>query len=104
MTNPQELIERRTLLANALTMAGTTFFGAASCSPAESAKVIETRADPRLALYHIPPEDAPHERTFMQWPVSLNVYDRASLAAVQANIASIANAIPSSGQNPKIFG
>ena len=43
--------------------------------------------------YHMPPEDAPHERTFMQWPVSLDVYDRRSLVGVQGKIALIANTI-----------
>lgn len=43
--------------------------------------------------YEMPPETAPHERCFMQWPVNLQVYDRASLTRVQAAIARIANTI-----------
>ncbi len=43
---------------------------------------------------HVPPEEAPHERTFMQWPVSRKVYgDQAFLRAVQETIANIANTI-----------
>ncbi len=43
--------------------------------------------------YEMPLESAPHERTIMQWPVSLKVYDRPSLARVQASVALIANTI-----------
>ena len=53
----------------------------------------ETRQVDVLRSYEMPIESEPHERTFMQWPVSLEVYDRASLAAVQASIADIANTI-----------
>ncbi len=52
-----------------------------------------TEGDPRLAGYHMPLESDPHARTIMQWPVSLDVYDPQSLAAVQAKIALIANTI-----------
>jgi agmatine deiminase len=43
--------------------------------------------------YEMPLEAARHERTFMQWPVSLDVYDAASLRSVQGSIALIANSI-----------
>jgi agmatine deiminase len=43
--------------------------------------------------YEMPLESAPHERTFMQWPVSVDVYGRALLDRVQASIALIANSI-----------
>ena len=43
--------------------------------------------------YEMPHESEPHERTFMQWPVNLKVYDTASLARVQTSIALIANTI-----------
>jgi agmatine deiminase len=49
--------------------------------------------DPRLADYEMPLESEPHERTIMQWPVSLDVYDAPSLRAVQNEIALIANTI-----------
>ena len=45
------------------------------------------------ARYEMPLESAPHERTLMQWPVNLDIYDRASLKRVQRAIARIANAI-----------
>jgi agmatine deiminase len=43
--------------------------------------------------YEMPLESEPHLRTFMQWPVSLDVYGRRGLARVQAAIAQIANTI-----------
>lgn len=43
---------------------------------------------------YVPPEEAPHELTFMQWPNNRAVYlDKWWLADVQATIARIANAI-----------
>lgn len=43
---------------------------------------------------YVPPEEHPHQRTFMQWPVSLSVYqDRYFLSETQQTIARIANAI-----------
>ena len=43
---------------------------------------------------HVPPEESPHQATFMQWPVSRKVYrDRYFLNMVQQTIADIANAI-----------
>jgi len=42
----------------------------------------------------VPAEEAPHQRTFMQWPVSRKVYrDPVFLEMVQQTIADIANAI-----------
>ena len=42
----------------------------------------------------VPPEDHPHEATFMQWPVDPAVYpDRYHLKQVQKTIATIANTI-----------
>ena len=43
--------------------------------------------------YEMPMESAPHLRTLMQWPVSVDVYGARDLAVVQTNIVSIANAI-----------
>ena len=44
--------------------------------------------------YYVPPEDAPHQCTFMQWPVSRRVYPRRSFRdATQRTIARIANTI-----------
>jgi len=42
----------------------------------------------------VPPEEAPHQRTFMQWPSSREVYDDAEfLRMTQATIADIASTI-----------
>ena len=43
--------------------------------------------------YEMPLESAPHERTIMQWPFNLDIYDRLSLKRVQRAIARIANTI-----------
>lgn len=44
--------------------------------------------------FFVPAEDAPHQRTFMQWPASREVYaDAAFLRMAQETIAEIANAI-----------
>ena len=42
----------------------------------------------------VPPEEAPHEMTLMQWPVSRKVHPNAAfLDLLQDTIADIANAI-----------
>jgi agmatine deiminase len=44
--------------------------------------------------YVVPPEEAPHQRTFMQWPVNREVHsDPVFLDMVQDTIAEIANTI-----------
>ncbi len=44
--------------------------------------------------FYLPEESAPHERTFMQWPVSRAVYrERWFLEAAQQTIADLANTI-----------
>lgn len=73
-------MNRRTLVQTGFAAAG---LGATGCTGAPSPK----------AHYEMPLESAPHQRTLMQWPVSLEVYGGRDLAAVQANIADIANAI-----------
>lgn len=46
------------------------------------------------ARFFVPPEEAPHQQTFMQWPVSRKVYtDPVFLDMTQQTIADIANAI-----------
>ncbi len=45
------------------------------------------------AHFDMPLESEPHERTIMQWPVNLQVYDEVSLRRIQASIALIANTI-----------
>lgn len=41
----------------------------------------------------MPVESEPHERTFMQWPASLDVHEPRSLVRLQASISLIANTI-----------
>lgn len=53
---------------------------------------VETRAS-ALASYHMPLESDQHLRTFMQWPVSLDVYGTTLLKRVQSSIATIAKTI-----------
>ncbi len=44
--------------------------------------------------FYVPPEEAPHQRTFMQWPVNTTVHpDPAFLDLAQQTIADIANTI-----------
>ena len=44
--------------------------------------------------FYVPAEEAPHQRTFMQWPVDRRVYpDSTFLDDVQDTIADIANAV-----------
>ncbi len=44
--------------------------------------------------FYVPAEEAPHQRTFMQWPVNRRVHpDRIFLEMTQQTIADIANAI-----------
>ncbi|MCE8545397.1 agmatine deiminase family protein [Ruegeria pomeroyi] len=46
------------------------------------------------AGFHVPPEEARHDRTFMQWPVNRRVHpDPVFLDMAQQTIADIANAI-----------
>lgn len=46
-----------------------------------------------FAGFEMPMESERHARTFMQWPVSLDVYDRRTLTRTQDAIARIANTI-----------
>ncbi|WP_020178855.1 agmatine deiminase family protein [Methylopila sp. M107] len=93
-------IVRRGLLKMAAALGGAALLGprAASAASDDSRDDADPRArapaaDPRLAEYEMPVESAPHERTFMQWPVLQRVYDRRDLRRVKATIARIANAI-----------
>jgi agmatine deiminase len=74
------MIGRRTVLKTGIAAAGASLLGGCGEGASQSA-------------WHMPLESEPHERTLMQWPVSLSVYDEASLAKVQASIALIANTI-----------
>ncbi len=66
--------------------AGILLAGASAAGCARAAK-------PSALRYEMPLESAPHARTLMQWPVSIGVYGARDLAAVQAVIVAIANAI-----------
>lgn len=74
-------MNRRRLLAasGALVAAGLTKSAGAAASS---------------ATLTVPPEEGPHQRTFMQWPASRKVHDDSDfLAILQETIADIANAI-----------
>ena len=83
-------LDRRAALTAGLGLAATGLM--AGCSDAESAR--GQAIDPIAKRgFEMPLESEPHERTLMQWPVSLSVYDPPSIAKVQASIALIANTI-----------
>lgn len=73
-------MNRRRLVQIGLAALGAGTTGCAARSPASG-------------RYEMPPESAPHLRTLMQWPVSVDVYEARDLAAVQSAIVDIANAI-----------
>jgi agmatine deiminase len=79
------MIDRRTLLGAGAGFSLAPFLGGCTSEAFLAASVIDG--------YEMPLESAPHERTFMQWPVSDDVYGRALLKRVQASIALIANTI-----------
>lgn len=71
------LMKRRTFLASSL-----------------AASAIGSTTWALQPVLHVPPEENPHQATFMQWPVSRDVYrDRYFLRMVQQTIAEIANTI-----------
>jgi agmatine deiminase len=83
-------MDRRAVVTAGLGLAATGLI--AGCGEAESARRVAI--DPIAARgFEMPLESEPHERTLMQWPVSLSVYDEPFLAKVQASIALIANTI-----------
>ncbi len=74
-------MNRRSLVTGGLAMAGT------------AAMALKCGAALRPHRYEMPLESAPHTRTLMQFPVSLDTYGRSDLGRVQAAIVRIANAI-----------
>lgn len=101
-------MSRRQVLAQTALLGGTIIASSAACAvgqtddkddqvdanrPGDTAVPSMLSPDPRLAGYEMPMEDRPHERTFMQWPVEVEVYGRRELRRIQRTIASIANAI-----------
>ena len=84
-------VTRRTLLQSGATAA--TIFGANLVGGCGVARTTGAGSGVANGDYHMPVEQAPHARTFMQWPVSTDVYDRDSLSRTQQAIARIANMI-----------
>lgn len=106
----ERLFDRRQVIARAAMLGGAVLTSSVGCAAAQdddrhaedvsdaasssdTAPASMLSPDPRLADYAMPMEDRPHERTFMQWPVEVDVYGRRELSRVQRTIASIANAI-----------
>lgn len=85
------MLSRRRIMGAGLAAATVTTKGAWSLAMPRSTAASEP--DVRLKAYHMPLESGPHERTFMQWPVSRAAYGARDLDAVQRSIADIANAI-----------
>lgn len=74
-------MKRRQLLAGSAALCASTVFGG----------TLPSNRDIKL---YVPPEESPHKRTFMQWPVSRRVYrDRQFQEIIQQTIADIANTI-----------
>ncbi len=80
---------RRDVLCGAAGLAMAPLISGCDTGEGEAA----TNSAAVTAGYEMPLESAPHERTLMQWPVSLSVYDSATLVRVQSAIARIANTI-----------
>lgn len=74
------ILNRRDMLAGSVALGALVSMGRSAIS------------DPNVELY-VPPEEAPHDRTFMQWPVSRIVHpENDFLEHLQHTIADIANA------------
>lgn len=82
-------MKRRTFLVGSCAGATSLLTNAGPLS--QAAEASESANVPSLA---VPPEEASHELTFMQWPVSRRVYpDAWFMKEVQQTIADIANSI-----------
>ena len=78
-------MNRRKLVRNTAALAALAVNPGWARAAAQSAKA---------AGFYFPIESAPHARTFMQWPSSVEIYgDQKTLREVQSSIADIANAI-----------
>ena len=85
------MFSRRHLMKMGLTgLVAVTSDTRSAVRPPTSQPVV---ADLRLKSFHMPMENEPHERTFMQWPMSRSVYGMKDLDSVQRAITNIANAI-----------
>lgn len=97
-SNPTSLITRRRVnktLTGGLGLAALPLTGCAKS--AENANDTSEKGNAMSASeagFEMPPEEAPHERTFMQWPVEMSIYGgRRWLEETQNAIAALANAI-----------
>ncbi|WP_420012804.1 agmatine deiminase family protein [Tateyamaria sp.] len=73
-------MRRRQLIAGGIAMSALSMTGQSMAQGTNS--------------FYVPPEEAPHQRTFMQWPVNRRVHtDPVFLDMVQRTIAEIANSI-----------
>ncbi|MEO0327869.1 MAG: agmatine deiminase family protein [Pseudomonadota bacterium] len=71
-----------------------TFLGGSALTVFAMSNAVTSAADQSIDGYHMPSEEGPHERTFMQWPVSRQVYySNRQLENVQKTIADVANTI-----------
>ena len=77
------ILSRRQVLTKGAALAGMGL--PFTMGPAQGAET--------LTNFEMPPETGEHRRTFMQWPVSEDVYGEALLKRVQASIADVAKAI-----------
>ena len=98
-TTTQDM-NRRTVMGAGGLLLGASMFGLTACTlpeelsdKGEGSDMPSKSSSGQLAGFHMPMEDTPHERTLMQWPVSLKVYDDEGLAEVQKAIALVANTI-----------
>ena len=74
-------------------LACTNLTFASGCSPQSATDKSLSPTMPE-SKFSLPPEDAPHERTFMQWPSRPEIYENQhQLRQAQSSIALIANAI-----------
>lgn len=93
-------INRRTVVGAGSALIGMSLMGLGACTlPEQSSSDQDTNGEGNkmpsneLTGFHMPMENEPHERTLMQWPVSLAVYDERGLEEVQKAIALVANTI-----------
>jgi agmatine deiminase len=70
-----------------------TFLSSAVSATIPLATTAAFSQEAQLANFHMPMESEPHQRTFMQWPVSVDVYGERLLKRVQNSIATIAKSI-----------
>jgi agmatine deiminase len=87
------MISRRRFMQASTLAASPLPFCLTSCGRDEPAQSSSVDHNADISSYAMPLESDRHERTFMQWPNSLDVYDPQQLHAIQNTIAKIANTI-----------